>query len=281
MRSDFDRHRDVWGPVLAVQLRAWSDAFFKPAATLRELGLFRPGALGAEPAPRLFAGGGPAISAAEPGLHLLGSEPPGYERMRQFDAAAAEYRTAVEPFSGPIFARVLDLLGPHLVPDARLLDPACGPGTEAIALAERVPEGEVIASDLSRGMISEAYANARRAALTNMAFFQRDAEELPAGWSGAFDAVICILSFHYFVDAAAAAAGFARVLAPGGKVFVADPGPSWFHALAEPLARLANPAFVGYRTGEQLLALLASAGLVEPFWTEVLPGIGVAIATRP
>ena len=280
MRKDFDEHRDIWGPALAVQLRLWSETFFKPAASLRELGLFRPETLGEPPPARPFAGGGPVVTAGGAGPHLLEELPAGYDRLRQFDAAAAEYRSAVEPFSGPIFERLLELLTPHLVPDARLLDPSCGPGTEAIALAALVPEGEVIAADLSREMITEAWRNGTSAGCGNMAFFQRDAEDLPAAWDGVFDAVICSLSFHYFLDGEAAARSFSRVLGPGGKLFIADPGPSWFQALGEPIARLANPAFVRYRSGADFQALLVEAGLEEPYWVEVLPGIGVAIASK-
>lgn len=281
MRPDFDAHRDVWGPALAVQLRVWSESFFKPAEDLRRLGLFQPESLGDPPAAQPFAGGGPRISPGDPGPHLLAEEPPGYERLRQFESSAAEYRFAVEPFSGPIFAQVLEFMKPHLVPDACLLDAACGPGTEAVALATEVPDGEVVACDLSQAMIEEAAHHGVESGLHNLAFFQRDVENLPADWTGAFDAVLCMLSFHFLLDGAAVADSFFRVLAPGGKVFIADPGPAWFNAMSASLSKLANPAFVRYRTGEELRDLLLAAGFHSSFWTEVLPGIGVAIVTKP
>jgi hypothetical protein len=77
----------------------------------------------------------------------------------------------------------------------------------------------------------------------------------------------------------AAARAFRRVLRSGGKAFVADPGPAWFVALAKPLSVLADPGFVRHRTGEEFLQLFTEAGFSTVSWVEVLPGIGVTVAT--
>lgn len=112
-----------------------------------------------------------------------------------------------------------------------------------------------------------------------MAFFQADVAKPPEAFAGYFDAIFCCLSFHHYPDGLAAARAFKRVLAPGGRVFVADPGPAWFIELARTISVLADPGFVRHRTGEEFLGLFREAGFSSIAWAEVLPGIGVTIAS--
>jgi len=280
MRSDFDGHRDVWGPLLAMQLRTWSETVFKPASLLRQIGLFRPSVIGEPPPDYRFIGGGATISRNYPGLNLLDKLPESYERLKQFDVVAAEYRSIVEPFSSAIFQEVLNLLSPHLVSHARLLDVGCGPGTEVMQLAGEVPEGEVIGVDLSTEMIKKASRNCHQARLSNTAFFQCDTHNLPNEWDESFDAALCMLSFHFFQDAETVLKEFLRILSPGGMALIADPGSEWFNTISTPLLELANPAFVKYRTGKEFIELLDRTGFSNSYWVEVLPGMGVAVARK-
>lgn len=279
MRADFDTHRDVWGPVLAGHLRIWSELVYRPARALRDAGLYPSAELGTPPVPKL-TGGGPSISRNYPTLNLLDELPSDYERLRQFDAAAREYQSAVEPFSAPIFDEAMTYLEPHLVDDARVLDPSAGPGREAILMARRLPQGEVIAADLSGPMVRLAWRHAKEAHLDNVAVFQQDAARPPDVFSAYFDVIYCQLSFHYFPDGKSVAEAFQRVLKPGGIALIVDPGPSWFNTLSAPLAALANPAFVQYRTGEEFRDLLLAASFRDVYWTEFLPGMGLAIAVK-
>lgn len=278
MKESLDGRRDVWGPFLALQLKAWSDLVFRPAAMMQKAGLYRPSEIGKPPraVPR---GGGRALTLQHPTITLLEKEPDNYDRLREFDIMAAEYRMAVEPYSEVLFHSVLPHLERHVVPTSRILDPACGPGREAHLLAARVPEGEVIAADLSRAMIQEARRSGKRVGVENVAYYQTDAARPPESFWSYFDLVYCQLSFHFFPDGRAVAEAFLRVLAPGGTAFVVDPGPAWFNTLSGPLAALANPAFVQYRTGEEFCALFKEAGFSETYWTEMLPGMGLTIAS--
>jgi ubiquinone/menaquinone biosynthesis C-methylase UbiE len=209
---------------------------------------------------------------------LLADEPEGYDSVRVFDDVAGQYDAIVRPFSDPIVAETVALMRPFLSPRSRILDPSAGPGRAAIQLSHLVPEGEVVAADLSRCMVETAHRAARAAGRANMAFFQADVGQPPAAFEGYFDAVFCCLSFHHYPDGAAAARGLRRVLAPGGKLFVADAGPAWFIALARPISMLADPGFVQHRTGEQFQQLFTAAGFSSVYWIEALPGIGVTIA---
>ncbi len=279
MRADFDAHRDVWGPVLLTQLRTWAATVFQPAPVWQALGVFQPEKAGSAFEPTTFVGGGPNIIQRGPRVSFLPETPAGYERLRAFDVIAADYRAAVQDYSRHIFAKLLLELGPSLVPDARLLDVACGPGTEVVQLASVVPDGEVIGCDLSKEMIAQASRLVAEAKLDNVGLHQLDAHELPSDWTGAFDAVLCSLSFQFFLDGDRCGREFHRVLAPGGRLLIADPGPAWFTAIAAPLTKAALPAFVRYRSGAEFCELLLRAGFRQAYSVEVLPGIGVVSAT--
>jgi SAM-dependent methyltransferase len=112
-----------------------------------------------------------------------------------------------------------------------------------------------------------------------MAFFQADVAKPPEEFEGYFDAIFCCLSFHHYPDGEAAVRAFRKVLAPGGKVFVADAGPRWFVELARPISELADPGFVRHRTGEEFLRMFTEAGFSSVSWVEALPGIGVTVAS--
>lgn len=277
MKQSFDGRRDVWGPILAAQLRAWSDLVFRPAATMKALGLYHPPEIGTRPtaAP---AGGGPGISTTYPRLNLLEEEPESYSRLRQFDLAAPEYRLAVDPYTKEIFEAVTPHLNGYLVETSRVFEAGCGPGREAHLLSQRVPGGEVIAADLSREMTLEAWRSGKRAGIGNVTYFQMDVAEPPPDFANHFDVIYCQLSFHFFRDGRAVADAFRRVLHPGGVAVVVDPGPAWFNVLSAPMAALANPAFVRYRTGEEFCTLFRIAGFETVYWTEMLPGMGLTVA---
>ncbi|MGB5294852.1 MAG: class I SAM-dependent methyltransferase [Thermoanaerobaculia bacterium] len=280
MRADFDGHRDVWGPLLTIQLRSWAEMFFKPVAQLRASGLFQPATLGPDPPPGPTPGLGVRFSSGTPEINLLDPQPTDHERMHHFDLAAEEYVSAVGSFTGPVLGEVLRLLDRDLPADARLLDVSCGPGDEAVQLASLVPAGEVVAVDLSVPTLREAFRIAGESGTPNVVFHQCDAEVLRGDWDGAFDIVVCALSLHFYDDARAAVKGFHRVLRPGGRVYVAEPGTSWLNDLSAPLVRMANPALVRYRSADELRQLFDEVGFGPSQWSEVLPGIGVLVAPR-
>lgn len=279
MSETFDVQRRVLGPLLTCGLWTWSHYVFRPAAMLKSLGVFHPNVLGTAPSPHKFEGGGPDLSKRFDAPVLLENTPSHYDSVVEFDHCSGDYEMAVKPFSQPVFDELLALLLPHLVPDARILDPSCGPGIEAMALARLVPEGEVVAADLSRGMVKTAWRNARDAGLANMAFVQADVGDPPAIFEGYFDAISCCLAFHHYPDGAAAVRAWRKVLRPGGMAFVADPGPKWFNDMSHPWAKLADPGFIQHRTGAEFQALFREAGFNDVYWVEALPGIGITVAS--
>src|SRR6266498_4130081 len=131
------------------------------------------------------------------------------------DAVPAE---AVASFAGVGYA--LDLAG--LTPGARVLDLGSGSGTDSFAAAHLVgPTGQVTGIDMTDEQ--RAKADRLRGDATHIRFVDGRLEDLPFD-DGAFDVVISNGVVNLCPDKARVFAEAARVLAPGGRLAVADIG---------------------------------------------------------
>jgi demethylmenaquinone methyltransferase/2-methoxy-6-polyprenyl-1,4-benzoquinol methylase len=138
---------------------------------------------------------------------------------------------------------------------SRVLDVATGTGDMAIELARRVgPNGEVVGSDFSEGMLDRARAKAAGADASNVRprFEWADAMQLPYG-DGTFDAATVGFGARNFDDLGRGLAEMARVVRPGGRVVVLEiTNPTraplsvfyglWFDRAIPVLGRLAGAA---------------------------------------
>ena len=135
------------------------------------------------------------------------------DAFNAFEAAGWEQQVAgYEAFFVPITSR---LVGPLLDaagvgPGARVLDVASGPGHVAAAAAER--GASVVGVDVAEGMLALA-----RRRHPELEFRRGDAEALPFP-DGSFDAVVANFALLHIGRPEQAAAEFARVLAPDGRV---------------------------------------------------------------
>jgi ubiquinone/menaquinone biosynthesis C-methylase UbiE len=185
-----------------------------------------------------------------------------YERdVAAFDKRAASYD------SGPhgqlhrdICDRVADLalsLGPA---PRRVLDVGAGPGYLLGVLAGRLPQAEELAGvDAAPAMVAVAR---ERAADPRLSFQPGTAEHLPAA-DGHYDLVVSTTSFDHWADQAAGLAECARVLAPGGRLVLADQ-----------FSLLLWPTLVAGRRGKartraRASRLVTAAGLHSPQWHRV------------
>lgn len=148
-----------------------------------------------------------------------------------------------------------------LTPGARVLDVASGRGTSALLLAAG-HGAEVEGVDYSPGNTALAREAARAAGLAGRTRFTTgDAEQLPCP-GGTFDAVVCECALCTFPDKERAAAEFARVLRPGGRVGITDVTaepdalPSALTGLSARIACVADA-----RPLEEYERILAAAGL--------------------
>ncbi len=110
----------------------------------------------------------------------------------------------------------IDLLGS--IEGSRVLDVGCGPGIYARDLALR--GASVTALDSAPAMLEAALAEAAEAGVT-VETAAGDANDLPFA-DGTFDAAVLVQVIEYVPDAVGALREIGRVLAPGGRLLVAD-----------------------------------------------------------
>jgi SAM-dependent methyltransferase len=251
-----------------------------PAQAIKRMALFAKTSVGKYPCKTILSGEGQLYCREFPQPVYLASGSLNSGSVSEFERGAQLYQAVVVPFTSPLCNEALTLIRRLLPPAARILDLGCGPGTELLQLAQVFPSGEVVGVDLASEMIAAAHASAHKTGLRNIAFFQADVADLPQHFSERFDAVHCSFAFHHYRDASGAIREMRRVLKPGGKAFVIDGGTWWANAISAPFAKLGDPGWVGFHTGEQFQRLFLDAGFSEFYWEELLPGIGICISSK-
>lgn len=175
------------------------------------------------------------------------------------DAVALVLGESYHPGGLALTRRLAEALG--LQPGHRVADVAAGPGATARLLAG---EYQVIVDgvDLGETAVARARAATQDAGLAAAARFHLgDAEHLPLP-DNTFDALLCECALCTFPAKAAAAAEFARVLRPGGRVGISDVTvaqaglPTELTTLAGWVACIADA-----RSLSQYAQILAAAGL--------------------
>ena len=105
--------------------------------------------------------------------------------------------------------------------DTRVLDVAAGTGATALFLAERFG-CQVVGLEYGRDLVARADDAAAASGLRHRVRFQQgDAEKLPFD-DDSFDVILCECAYCTFPNKGAAAAEFARVLRPGGRLALSD-----------------------------------------------------------
>ena len=127
------------------------------------------------------------------------------------DANAESFAGVANPFS----------LG-RLEPGERVLDVGSGAGTDSLVAALMVgPGGSVTGIDMTPEMLEKARSGAAALGVENVTFVEGEAESLPFA-DGSFDVVISNGVIDLVPDKDAAFGEIYRVLAPGGRIQIAD-----------------------------------------------------------
>lgn len=143
-----------------------------------------------------------------------------------------------------------------------LLDVGCGTGAAVRDAAPMVTRA--VGFDLSPGMISRAIERARDAGVANVDFRTGDVSGRLPFEDGAFTALVCTTAFHHFPKPRDTIAEMARVLAPGGRLVIADSNrrnPAVF--VLDLVLRVAQPSHAGFRSPGQLMHDLSEAGFAR------------------
>jgi len=110
----------------------------------------------------------------------------------------------------------------RLQPGERVLDIGSGAGTDSLVAAQMVgPEGSVTGIDMTPEMLAKASTAAAQMDATNVEFIESEAEKLPFP-DGSFDVVISNGVIDLIPDKDAVFSELHRVLAPGGRMQIAD-----------------------------------------------------------
>ena len=136
-------------------------------------------------------------------VRFSGSVPANYERYM--------VPLLFRPYAAELAARA-KALQPR-----RILETAAGTGVVTAALAEALPEAEIVATDLNQAMLDVA---ATRVSLPNVTFRQADALDLPFR-DGEFDLVVCQFGVMFYPDKVQGGSEARRVLRDGGSYLVA------------------------------------------------------------
>jgi arsenite methyltransferase len=135
------------------------------------------------------------------------------------DAAKLLLGDSLHPGGSELTERLGGMLS--LGPRMRVLDVAAGRGASALAMAKRFG-CDAIGLDLSwRNMDAARREASEVSSCAQVTLCCGDAERLPFA-DGSFDAITCECALCTFPDKRAAAAEFARVLRPGGRLGVSD-----------------------------------------------------------
>jgi SAM-dependent methyltransferase len=127
------------------------------------------------------------------------------------DAAAESFAGVANPFA----------LG-ALAPGERVLDLGSGAGTDSLVASQMVGnEGSITGVDMTPEMLAKARAAASTMNVANVEFVEGEVESLPFE-DGTFDVVISNGVIDLVPDKDAVFSEIYRVLAPGGRIQVAD-----------------------------------------------------------
>jgi ubiquinone/menaquinone biosynthesis C-methylase UbiE len=158
---------------------------------------------------------------------------------------------------------LIDMAGVR--PGMRVLDLACGAGSQSLQVAKRVgPSGKVVACDISGSMLAHVGRNAAQAGLRNIETLECAADELDVA-QPPFDASICRLGLMLFPSPRKALEAVQHVLKPGARfAALVFTRPSTNPFMAQPMAILLRHADKSPpMPGQPGIFALGGQGIVE------------------
>jgi ubiquinone/menaquinone biosynthesis C-methylase UbiE len=193
------------------------------------------------------------------------------ELRNTWESAAPGWAKWEEPFSAGLSAAtdtLIDMADIQL--GMRVLDLACGAGSQSIQTAKRVgPNGKVVAIDISPTMLEHVRQNAINAGLPNVETLECAAEELDEA-QPPFDASISRLGLMLFSAPRSAVKAIQRVLKPNARfaaLVFTSPANNPF--MAQPMTILLQRAGKSPPApGQPGLFALGGDGVLEKLMTE-------------
>ena len=183
------------------------------------------------------------------------------EVRRSFDRAAPRYDESAV-LQAKVRAQLLARLDYVTLEPSVVLDAGCGTGHSARAIKDRYPRAQVVALDLSEGMLREA--RHRQSWRRRFARVCGDATRLPLA-DASVDLVFSNLTLQWCTDLDAAFAEFRRVLRPRGLLNFTTFGPDTLVELRDAWAAADGHRHVSdFADMHDLGDGLLRSGLAEP-----------------
>ena len=107
----------------------------------------------------------------------------------------------------------------------KVLDLGCGSGYLTFPMAKENPEANILGLDIVTKTLENNAAQAKKDFLYNLEFKSYDGFKFPCA-DESFDLIVTRYALHHFPDIEQSMKEIARVLTPGGKLFISDPRPN-------------------------------------------------------
>jgi ubiquinone/menaquinone biosynthesis C-methylase UbiE len=119
------------------------------------------------------------------------------------------------------------------------------------------PFQRLVLNDPSEKMLEQArYRLRKEKSVEYGTFFAEELDNL----QGTFDHILCLNSFHYYVDQPLALSHMRNLLKPGGTLWLQDWNRSGFFTIPNKLIGWLSPEHINTRSLPELKALMNSAG---------------------
>lgn len=185
-----------------------------------------------------------------------------------WDKAAKFYEDSWKEQLKPAQEKLLELA--DLQPGESVLETACGTGLVTFRIAKAVgSDGQVVATDLSEGMIDLAKRESGKRKAENIIYQRMNAEALDFE-DEHFDAALCGLGLMYIPDPVQSLKEMYRILNPGGRAVIAIWGArnncGWaeiFPIVDKRVASDVCPLFFQQGTGDTLKKSMTQAGFKD------------------
>jgi len=187
-----------------------------------------------------------------------------------WDKAASAYEDGWAEQLAPAQDLLMKLAA--LAPGERVLDTACGTGLVTLPAAAAVgPDGHVVGTDISQGMVELATGIAGERGVTNVSYARMELEKIDYDAENVaqeqFDAALCSLGLMYAPDPVAALGEMHGALKPGGRLVASVWGKrsncGWaeiFPIVDSRVQSAVCPMFFALGTGEALEFAVKTAG---------------------